>query len=334
MNACRFRNIASALALFSAAVIAGCQTAVPVVPNTGGSNTSGGTTGGTSSSSGGGISGGSNITPSVSASLLAQLSLERINRARLKPAQEAAMNGIAVDEGIPGQLNATPKQPLALNAALNTAARVHAQDMLNRNFFDHVTPEGVSPFDRMRNAGYIFLTAGENLAWRGTTGTIDEVSATENQHVDLFVDTDIPDRGHRKTMLNNNFREIGLAVLRGNFTREGTTFDSMMQAQEFGARTGDSVFVLGVVYSDLNNNNRYDFGEGTANSTVTLNGVAKATNAAGGYAFEVLQGGSFTLRFASGQTTNFNIQLGDPNIKVDLVDRVTVVTNLGLGLLP
>ena len=268
------------------------------------------------------------------ATLLEQLSLERINRARLRPGEEATASGILVDEGIPGQLNTTAKQPVALNAMLITAARTHSQDMLDRDYFEHNTPEGQSPFERMQAAGYAFTTAGENLAWRGTTGVLDETNTVEQQHTDLFVDTGIAGRGHRVTMLNNDYREVGIGILRGSYTQSGTNYDSIMQTQDYGTSTTDSTFILGVVYRDANSNGRYDYNEGVASSAVTLGAVSKPTNAAGGYSYEVLAAGTYTLSFASGASRALTIAAGAPNIKVDLVDDTNIVVNLGLGPLP
>lgn len=270
-------------------------------------------------------------TPSVAASLLEQLTLERINRARLRPGPEAARYGIAIDEGIPGQLSTTPKPAVALNAALSTAARLHAQDMLANDYFGHNNLNGKTPFDRISAAGYAFTTAGENLAWRGTTGNLDTVGGTEQQHQDLFVDTGIDGRGHRVTMLNRNFREIGLAIVRGNFTREGITYDSLMQAQEYATSFDDAVFVLGVVYNDANQNAQYDHGEGIANSSVRLDDVVKATNIAGGYSFAVTSPGTYTLRFASNAMVPVKIEFGGNNIKIDHVGANTIIINHGLG---
>ncbi len=270
-------------------------------------------------------------TTSVDASTLEQLSLERINRARLRPAEEAAANSIAIDEGVTGRLDTQPKPAVALNAALHKAAEEHSQDMLDRDYFEHDTPEGVTPFDRMTSAGYAFTRAGENLAWQGTTGALDEVAFVESQHVDLFVDAGIEDRGHRVTMLNERYREVGISIIRGTFTNNGTDFDSIMQTQDFGTSTSNSTFVLGVVYNDANGNGMYDSGEGVANSTVTLDNTSQSTNAAGGYVFEVTQVGSYTIRFATGDTQAFTLSAGSPNIKIDLVDSKDVVVNLGLG---
>jgi uncharacterized protein YkwD len=47
---------------------------------------------------------------------------------------------------------------------LFAAAAGHSQDMAQRNYFDHVSPEGVSAGQRATNAGYRFATLGENIA--------------------------------------------------------------------------------------------------------------------------------------------------------------------------
>jgi uncharacterized protein YkwD len=44
-------------------------------------------------------------------------------------------------------------------------ALAHSQDMEARGYFSHTTPEGLSPFDRMRAAGITFTAAAENIAW-------------------------------------------------------------------------------------------------------------------------------------------------------------------------
>jgi uncharacterized protein YkwD len=270
--------------------------------------------------------------PSVSASLLEQLSLERINRARLRPAQEASNNGIAIDEGVPGLLTITPKPAVALNASLNISAREHSIDMLNSDYFAHNSLNGDDPFDRMADAGYVVYSAGENIAWRGTTGTVNEVQTVEAQHVDLFVDTGIANRGHRVTMLSRSFREVGIGIVRGQFTKDGTTYDSIMQTQDYGTAPTTQTFVLGVVYIDANGNSQYDYGEGTSGSSVKFGDVVKTTNSAGGYSFAVAQPGDYLLRFSNGQNTTLTIGTGTSNIKVDMIGG-SLVINLGLGQL-
>ncbi len=54
--------------------------------------------------------------------------------------------------------------PLELDERLCGVARGHARDMLERGYVSHTTLEGVTPYDRMRDIGYAFVYAGENIA--------------------------------------------------------------------------------------------------------------------------------------------------------------------------
>ncbi|CAN5333791.1 hypothetical protein BH20GEM2_BH20GEM2_13550 [soil metagenome] len=49
-------------------------------------------------------------------------------------------------------------------------AQGHSDDMVIRNFFSHVNPDGKSPFDRLRDARIDYRIAGENIAKGYSTG--------------------------------------------------------------------------------------------------------------------------------------------------------------------
>ena len=50
------------------------------------------------------------------------------------------------------------------NSTLNNAARLKAEDMVQKGYFAHKTPDGKTPWYWFGMAGYYFLNAGENLA--------------------------------------------------------------------------------------------------------------------------------------------------------------------------
>ena len=52
---------------------------------------------------------------------------------------------------------------LALSEELVSVARAHSRDMAERNFFDHVNPDGWKPQDRVEGAGLDNFSCGENL---------------------------------------------------------------------------------------------------------------------------------------------------------------------------
>jgi uncharacterized protein YkwD len=112
-----------------------------------------------------------------------------------------AARAVGGDCGSMGQLG--PSAPLKMNASLHCAARVHSKDMADRNYFDHVNPEGESPFVRIDRAGYGgYAAAGENIA----AGT-DTPEAT----VMGWLASD----GHCANMLSPEYTEIGVGAYEG-----------------------------------------------------------------------------------------------------------------------
>lgn len=91
------------------------------------------------------------------------------------------------------------------NPKLNSSAAVKAQDMLDRQYFDHVSPSGVSVSDLADQANYKYLSIGENLA----------LGNFKNDEILVQAWMDSP--GHRANILNTKYREIGVAVIRGEF---------------------------------------------------------------------------------------------------------------------
>ncbi|HEX6027280.1 MAG TPA: CAP domain-containing protein [Solirubrobacter sp.] len=100
-------------------------------------------------------------------------------------------------------------KPLKRDKDLAQAARGHSADMVRRNFFSHVTPGGTDLKDRLREAGYGKPSdgwrAGENIGWG--TGS----RATPASLVDEWLDSP----AHKRNMLQDHFREIGVGVAAG-----------------------------------------------------------------------------------------------------------------------
>jgi len=107
---------------------------------------------------------------------------------------------------------------LTENAMLDNAALMKAQDMLSKDYFSHQSPTGVTPWYWFGQAGYNYKVAGENLA-------IGFLDSEEVNHAWL----DSP--SHRANLLNSNYKEVGIAILRGDFQGNETT----VVVQLFGA---------------------------------------------------------------------------------------------------
>lgn len=108
---------------------------------------------------------------------------------------------------------------LSVNSALTSAATAKANDMLAKGYFAHTSPDGRTPWDFIAAAGYDYIYAGENLAI-GYTSASELMSAWMNSST------------HRDNILNSKFREIGIAVVSGQYNGTETT----VVAQEFGAQ--------------------------------------------------------------------------------------------------
>ena len=209
-----------------------------------------------------------------------QYMLELVNRARLDPAAEAALYGVNL-----GTISATSKQPLAANDLLLVAAENHSQWMLDTDTFSHTGANGSSPGDRMAAAGYTFTGQwawGENIAWQGTTGTLNLIATIDAEHAALFRSD-----GHRANILNDTFQELGMGIETGQMTADGKTYNAAMVTEDF-AKSGSGAFLTGVAYTDTDGNDFYSVGEGRGGVQVAAQLVGGTTttvttDAPGGY---------------------------------------------------
>ncbi len=110
--------------------------------------------------------------------------------------------------------------PLQLNDQLNRAAEGKAQDMFTKQYWAHFAPDGTSPWDFIRGAGYNYVYAGENLA-RGFTTAKDTINAWMAS----------PD--HRANMLSAHYNDVGFAAERGRLPGDA---DTVLVVEEFGSR--------------------------------------------------------------------------------------------------
>lgn len=93
--------------------------------------------------------------------------------------------------------------PLEYSDKAADCVRSHCQDMSARDYFSHDTPEGVKSSQRMRNCGIEYTTCGENLA----AGYEDAFGLADGWY---------NSSGHRKNMLDEKYRYVGVGVAEGN----------------------------------------------------------------------------------------------------------------------
>lgn len=100
-----------------------------------------------------------------------------------------------------GTVPQAPAPALRWNDQLAHAARNHALDLGKRSYFDHTTPEGVKFSDRITGAGYVWRTAGENIAAGQPSPA-------------AVVDAWLRSPGHCTNLMNPAFTEMGVGGVR------------------------------------------------------------------------------------------------------------------------
>lgn len=103
------------------------------------------------------------------------------------------------------------------NPLLRSAAEAKAQDMAKNGYFAHVTPTGREPWDFIKDTGYKYSAAGENLA-------------VHFFDVEPLQDAWMNSPGHRANVLNKNYTEMGVGFAHGRFEN----FDTIFVVEMFG----------------------------------------------------------------------------------------------------
>lgn len=99
---------------------------------------------------------------------------------------------------------------LQTNSELNQAALAKAADMFENNYWAHISPTGTEPWSFITQSGYQYQHAGENLA-RDFSNPQDVVKAW------------MASPTHKKNLLDNRYRDIGVAVMDGTLNGVETT---------------------------------------------------------------------------------------------------------------
>ena len=98
--------------------------------------------------------------------------------------------------------------PLDRDDTLVATARAHSNDMLLRNFFNHVNPDGKAPQDRIAPAySRTLARSGENI-WSGHGFDYAESKLLAR----VIVDSWITSPGHRANLLNPDYTHLGVGV--------------------------------------------------------------------------------------------------------------------------
>jgi hypothetical protein len=112
---------------------------------------------------------------------------------------------------------------LTVNEKLSAAAQAKGEDMLAKDYWAHVSPEGTQPWKFFGDSGYSYRYAGENLAR--------DFSSAESA-----VEAWMASPSHRENLLSTKYSEIGIAVVEGDLSGVDTT----IIVQLFGSPAGST----------------------------------------------------------------------------------------------
>lgn len=111
-------------------------------------------------------------------------------------------------------------EPLQFNNALSEAARLKALHMFEHDYWAHIAPDGTTPWQFIRGAGYQYSVAGENLA-------------RDFQSTQPMIKAWMASPTHRDNIINQRYTDIGVAVVDGKLEGVETT----LVVQMFGNLT-------------------------------------------------------------------------------------------------
>lgn len=256
-----------------------------------------------------------------------------LNRARSNPQAYAA------EVGLGSLLNdVVARGPLAVNDNLSNAADVRSGEMATHNYFGHQSAvTGLWPNKVARNAGYAlpasFQIGQYTYPIADNSNQIESIAAGYSTAASalrgLIEDAGVPGAGHRVHLMgmdefNSYNREIGV----GYAYNGAATYDHYWTAHATRQNHTDT-FVTGVIFNDVDGDERYDAGEGLSGVTVVVGSWAVMTNDAGGYSVKVPAGTHAMMVFggASGTTARPSVTVGADNVEVDLIANGAAYVN-------
>ena len=173
-------------------------------------------------------------------SALERVLLDRINAARANPLGVAAALGKNPDQvlaDLPALAEVLKRgMPLFTDQPeLVESATAHTGDMLARNFYNKISPEGASPADRMTASGYVAQKTGETIAVIAFKNFIEPEQAVSLLFQNIYLDELNPSFSSPRNILGPELKDIGIAIDTGKLTLAGTVYNVYVVTCDFGA---------------------------------------------------------------------------------------------------
>ncbi len=144
--------------------------------------------------------------------------LSRINMS----SQMAAVLPAALDDLTNSERQSQNKPILSVSALLNKAAEMKAEDMAQKGYFAHTSPEGKTPWYWLQQVGYQYQYAGENLA----------INFNDSEDVTKAW---IASPSHEANLVKENYTEVGTGIASGIYQGRETVFVAQVYANPLPA---------------------------------------------------------------------------------------------------
>ncbi|MBC8417100.1 MAG: hypothetical protein H8E10_00725 [Desulfobacterales bacterium] len=220
--------------------------------------------------------------PVVDTGAVEQALVSMLNSARNNPSQALLSAGLdfasaAEAYGVLAWALDWSLAPLAWDETLYGTATAHNRDMRDNHYFDIVSPDGSTPFERVVSTGYAPDFVGESL---GITLGVSDVGqvyvafdvARRLYEILLKHDVDPQSRVSRN-IFNPFMSEVGIRVdtVFRNLDESDDKSLFYVVVMDFARPLDRRPFVMGTVYEDRNENGVIDEDEGIPGLKITLN---------------------------------------------------------------
>lgn len=217
--------------------------------------------------------------------------------------------------------------PLAWNTQLKNSANYHANEMGEHNYFAHQSlVDSRWPNQLVRDMGYPLPSPLLNA--RNDVETIfasTDFAGVDDVLIHMLGDNNAKAQLFPAPTAASLVTESGI----GKATYPESSFDHYWVIHAAGRQQGERFF-SGVVYSDLNNNQSFDAGEGIANIRVSSGELMATTNENGVYSFAVAGGRHQVSFHDAGQNLlqTSMLSVGEQSVAIDLcIDEMSVEIN-------
>ncbi len=160
-----------------------------------------------------------------------------LNMIRLDPFGFFQRQGLNLDESV--QLPET-LPTLKLDESLSKAAEAHVNDILERLYFSHISPEGKTPYDRAKENGYNGFIIAESLGAVAFTNYIKPIDAAIIILNNLAKSAVLEGNPEGVNIFYGGFRDVGIGFSGREISIDGKNYNVYVLCLVFGTAFGSN----------------------------------------------------------------------------------------------